>query len=286
MRNRFKELFTSLLVKIDWNLGLRETHDISLLSELNVYAQQSRNPILSEVEFFGMSQLDEDSIIQNIIGRIQSSDFEVSGSFVEFGVGDGLENNTLSLLMKGWRGIWVGNEKLNLEIPTTPEVRLKYVKDWVTLDTLKQRILPVIQEDIGLEPDLVSMDLDGNDYHFTEFLLKHGVKPKIWVQEYNANFGSEIEWVMPYNEKHSWRFTNYWGGSLKAFEKLFANYNYQLVACNYSGVNAFFVHQEYSKCFADVLGSSDSKFMPYKPWFFKTKQIRDRRTLLGVRQKS
>jgi len=49
------------------------------------------------------SQNDEDGIIQEIFSRIGAT----SKTFVEFGVGNGLENNTLTLLLKGWNGLWI-----------------------------------------------------------------------------------------------------------------------------------------------------------------------------------
>jgi hypothetical protein len=53
------------------------------------------------------SQCDEDGIIQEIFNRIGLK----SSIFIEFGVGNGLENNTLKLLLEGWSGLWIeGNE--------------------------------------------------------------------------------------------------------------------------------------------------------------------------------
>ena len=48
------------------------------------------------------SQCDEDGMIREIFRRIG----ETNKTFVEFGVGDGLENNTLALLFEGWVDWW------------------------------------------------------------------------------------------------------------------------------------------------------------------------------------
>src|SRR3954452_13783527 len=45
------------------------------------------------------SQHDEDGAIEEVFRRVGVTD----RYFVEFGVGDGLENNSLYLLLKGWR---------------------------------------------------------------------------------------------------------------------------------------------------------------------------------------
>ena len=55
------------------------------------------NKRLEPYGFKVYSQCDEDGIIQEIFKRIG----EESRTFVEFGVGDGLENNTVKLLLEG-----------------------------------------------------------------------------------------------------------------------------------------------------------------------------------------
>ena len=49
------------------------------------------------------SQADEDGIIREIFRRIG----EGNRTFLEIGAGNGLENNSLFLLMQGWRGAWI-----------------------------------------------------------------------------------------------------------------------------------------------------------------------------------
>ena len=56
------------------------------------------------------SQADEDGILETIFGRLGLS----QGSFVEIGCGNGLENNTHYLLLKGWRGVWVDGDPGNI----------------------------------------------------------------------------------------------------------------------------------------------------------------------------
>src|SRR5262245_41373742 len=58
------------------------------------------------LECFGFksySQYDEDGIIEEIFRRIGTT----NKRFIEFGVEDGLENNTLKLLLEGWGGLWI-----------------------------------------------------------------------------------------------------------------------------------------------------------------------------------
>src|SRR5262245_52344965 len=62
------------------------------------------NPLNAHSRRF-FSQNDEDGILLEILRRL-----EISGSFVflEFGVGDGTQCNTIILLGLGWRGLWIG----------------------------------------------------------------------------------------------------------------------------------------------------------------------------------
>src|SRR5699024_652937 len=56
------------------------------------------------------SQSDEDGILESIFARLG----EGGRSFAEFGCGNGLENNTHLLLLKGWRGVWIDGDPRNV----------------------------------------------------------------------------------------------------------------------------------------------------------------------------
>jgi len=58
---------------------------------------------------------------------------------LEFGVGDGTENNTLILLSIGWRGAWVGGENLAFDPDVNPK-RLFYKKEWVSHDNINELV--------------------------------------------------------------------------------------------------------------------------------------------------
>jgi hypothetical protein len=252
-----------------WKSGVLEHHDIVLRSYYLNLAAESKNPIHKDTFFGGFSQLDEYCIVTKILHRLPP----IPKSFVEFGVGTGTENNTLGLILDGWNGVWVGNEKLTIEVPDNVAGRdllgtVNYVRTWVDLQTL-QSLSSMLQD---LDPSLISMDLDGNDYHFTEYLLSSGLTPKIYVQEYNANFGPHIKWIMPYKEGHQWQLDTNWGASLAAYVALFQRYGYTLVACSLSGVNAFFVQNAFYEYFSDIPKNPELIFHSYTPWFSRTKQ--------------
>ena len=92
------------------------------------------------------------------------------------------------------------------------------------------------------EIDLLSVDIDGNDYHIINAISC--VKPRVIVTEYNARFNPPIAYCMEYDPTHSWQKDDSFGASLSFFEVKLAEKGYCLVGCNLSGVNAFFVRED------------------------------------------
>ena len=193
------------------------------------------------------SQNDEDGITLEILRRIGLLE---NGSFAEFGVDDGTENNTLVLKSLNWIGFWVGGEKLS-HLPTSAS-GFTYIQDWITSENIIQ-LTKRGAESLGIqELDLISLDLDGNDYYFVERLLAGGFLPKVFIVEYNAKFPPPIQWKISYDASHTWNRDEYFGASLSSFDGLFKKFGYQLVCCNVTGANAFFVKNEFMDLFEDI----------------------------------
>lgn len=221
----------------------------------------ARNPLLA----FGakvFSQNDEDGLIEEICRRVGLTG---PASFVELGVGDGAENNTLNLLVQGWRGVWLGGVAL---AGARLSERLRFRQCWIDRDSL----VPALREELAVlqvaQPDVASLDLDGNDWHFAQVMLEAGIRPALFVVEYNATFRPGTHWVMPYDATHQWDGSAYFGASLAAFQALFEAQGYRLVACNITGANAFFVRSEFDAAFADVPADWRALYMPanYLPY--------------------
>lgn len=184
------------------------------------------------------SQNGEDGIIAEIFRRISSTDC----FFVEFGIEDGLENNTRYLLEKqGWSGVWLEGspEKAAKASQTFADFPVRIFNSFIDRDNING-LFEAAQ--IPTEFDLLVIDLDGNDYWVWQALANYS--PRVVVIEYNASYLPEVEWIMPYNPAHHWDSTNYFGASLKALAELGQQKGYRLVACDSQGVNAFFVRQD------------------------------------------
>lgn len=226
--------------------------DISKLYDLFLSFQTTQRQHLhpNPLNRFGkrcFSQSDEDGITLEIIRRLQLD----KGKFIEVGVGDGRENNTLLLAALGWRGVWVGGEALSFELPANS--RLKFLNTWVNRENLLDIFSEGLQFLEGGPVDLLSLDLDGNDFYLIERLLQSGVRPKVFIVEYNAKFPPPVEFCIAYDPMHTWEGTDYFGASLTTFTKLFNQFDYTLVCCNsHSGANAFYVHNQFIGLFADV----------------------------------
>ena len=228
------------------NQGLVIIKDLLINNNYLMRQEKLKNPLNK----FGkkcFSQSDEDGILVEIIKRLDIK----QGTFAEFGVETGIENNTLILSALGWKGFWVGNEDLSYEI--TNEKKLKYKKEWITLKNIL-KITKELSESLNIkEIDIISLDLDGNDYHLTKELLLNKVNPKLFIVEYNSKFFPPIEFIIEYDDFNNWKGDDYFGASLQSFNNLFNKFNYSLICCNYhTGANAFFINNKYLDLFKDV----------------------------------
>lgn len=227
---------------------LKDIREFLLVNRIESTQKAHHNPLNS----FGkkcFSQSDEDGITLEIIRRMGLSNM---GTFAEFGVGDGTENNTLILKALGWKGFWVGGEDLSFGLKGN-DTDFAYLKSWITIDNILELTQQGQNKINSTALDVISLDLDGNDYYFVEALLSAKIHPKLFIVEYNSKFPPPIKWKISYDTEHQWQGDDYYGASLCSFVEIFEKFNYKLVCCNAAtGCNAFFVHQDYHALFADV----------------------------------
>jgi hypothetical protein len=207
------------------------------------------NPALFGYKVY--SQVDEDGIIQELFRRVPSDNLD--RTVIEIGCGDGLENNTHYLILKGYRGFWVDASERNIAHLTQGlclidgvRSRLKAVQRFVDIDNTSEIIAQACNFVGSEEPDLVSIDIDGNDL----FVLQRALtvcRPKFLCIEYNAKFPPPFAIAMTYNASHQWMGDDYHGVSLQMLCNTLADYT--LVTCNLSGANAFFARNDLSERF-------------------------------------
>lgn len=242
------------------NSNLRDLRNLTLESDLNDAIRESVNPLNK----FGrkvFSQSDEDGITLEIVRRLEI--MPSTGTFIELGVGNGLENNTLVLASLGWKGVWIGGEPLGFAHENLK--RMNYEMAWIKRSNVLELVRNGLNQIKSDHVDVLSIDLDGNDIYIAEELLCSNILPKIFIIEYNAKFPPPILFQIDYEEDFVWRRDDYFGASLQSMQKCFENYGYTLIACNLgTGSNCFFVRNEYVEKFLDIPREIEQIYVPPK----------------------
>ena len=254
--------------------ALQRRLDVQMEAYWAAKRDRSSNPLVKAGEKY-FSQSDEDGITLEICRRIGLE----GGCVLEFGVGDGLENNSLILLLGGWRAVWIGNEDLSIHIP--PGCRnLTFSKAWVTAENAATLVADALGADGLGAVNLLSIDLDGNDIYVLERLLATGLRPDVVIVEYNGKFPPPIRWRVGYDAGYRWDGSDYQGASLQAFADVLSARDYRLVCCALTGVNAFFIRRDHADRFADVPDTIETLFYPADyNWFVRRGHGVSKRTI-------
>lgn len=201
----------------------------------------------SRLEWSGFkvySQSDEDGIIQEIFRRIGIR----RRTFIEFGCETGQENNTRYLLEQGWRGLWIeGVPDYAGAIRWEQRERLASGQLRFTEAFVNRRTVNDLFREGGFtgEIDLLSVDIDSNDYHVFEAITV--VNPRVVVLEHNHAYAAGVDYVMPYDEAYRWDPAGDaapYGASVTSMAALAARKGYVLVGCGVCSANGFYVRRD------------------------------------------
>jgi hypothetical protein len=214
------------------------------------------------------SQNDEDGILFEIFRRLEIE----KGSFCEIGVENGLECNTLYMLHRGWRGIWLeGNPSQRDPIVNkfgslikTRRLSLR-VGAMITPTNVNEAILDTLRQmDLrGEDLDFLSVDIDGNDIHLWEAL---NIVPKVICIEYNAKFPPPLSKRPIFDISRMWQGTDFMGSSLSALNDVGRHKGYTLVGTNITGINAFFVRNDLVGKQFEPNSTPENLFNPPRYW--------------------
>ncbi len=231
-----------------------------LLARLN---EKKESKHLKDHEFKIFSQWGEDGIIQRLISVLAIK----NKTFIEFGVEDFFESNCRYLMMKdNWSGFVIDGSAHNIAKLKQSYFYWRYdlasLNAFITRENINDLLAKSgFGEDLGI----LSIDLDGNDYHILEAI--GFFKPRILICEYNAIFGAERAITIPYNagfvQSAAHYSTLYCGASLGALTRLAEKKGYSLVGTNTAGNNAFFVRNDLLNDQIEVL-SVEEAFTPSK----------------------
>lgn len=203
-------------------------------------------------EFSGFSQNGEDGIIDVLRSQLNIK----NRYFIEIGAADGIDNNSAWMLVaEKYNGIMVeGNPALS-NVANELIAGYSIGADVMNLFVSTENLVDIKKQALYLNPDVMSLDIDGNDYYIANKLFSLGFRPKIFVVEYNSVFGPEKSITIMYNKDFMLSKADknnlYYGVSIQGWRLFFEKVGYRFITVDQNGVNAFFVDE---KCF-------DSEFL-------------------------
>lgn len=208
----------------------------------------SNNNKLRENEWLKkIEKIKRDKSILHIEKEILEIVFEViegDNWCVEFGAEDGKQNNnTWNLLTnKGWSGVLIEADKkkfINLIENYKDINRVICFNRFVNFSGPNTIDNILSETKIPQSFDLLSIDIDGNDYHIWDSIKKY--TPKVVIIEFNPSFPNNVKFIQPKDMKIKQ------GSSYRSIVMLGNQKSYELIAV--TDINAIFVRKEYFHLF-------------------------------------
>lgn len=213
-------------------------YDKVIIKDISKYNQTEPNDIFHSHKKKIFSQLGEDGIIEYIFSIIKPK----YKYYVEFGGWDGINlSNTANLrINKGWKGLLLeGNKDKVMSMNNREEINLHH--EFITSKNINNLFK---KYNVPTSFDLLSIDIDSNDYYVWEKL--NDFRPTIVIVETNP--GIKNEYPLSALEdlsniyKQEGSTGNYFGANLHAFYNLANKKGYKLLTV--SKWNAFFIIDE------------------------------------------
>ena len=188
------------------------------------------------------TQFDETAKLTEVYNRIG---LEGQPTAIEISAGNGFEAcSTYFLSTCNWKCWWaekrddfINNIKSIYGKPVA-EKRLILMKHFFNKENINKLLA---QYEVPEEPDLLSIDIDSNDYWLWE---AYEGNARVIIIEYNPKIMPDHEWIMAYDPNRNFDKNDYHGASLKSLAILGEKKGYDLVSCTLSGANAIFVRKD------------------------------------------
>jgi hypothetical protein len=207
-------------------------------------------PAVRETGFRVFSQADEDGILLFLLAATGAD----SSRFVDIGAGDCVTSSNCANLAfnLGFHGLFVDADAGRIESgrrtytthPDTSTYPPRFVRAFVTRENVDDVVRGAGFEG---EIDVLSIDVDGNDYWIWEALTC--VSPAVVVIETHTEYRRE-DVLAPYRQDFDWRRMagdDLIGASPVAMTRLAERLGYRLVGGNRFGFNAFYVRGELAR---------------------------------------
>ena len=178
-------------------------------------------PSLQDTGFRCFSQFEEDGKLLFIFAALGIS----TGTFVDIGAADGINSNCANLALNfGWCGVFIDGDARN--ISRGIDFYGKHADSWayppkfVHAMVTREGINDILRDaSVPADVDLMSIDIDGNDYWVWDAI--ECIAPKIVIIETHVEFGAR-NIVVPYDRLYVYpgKHPDYHGASPKAMVKL------------------------------------------------------------------
>jgi hypothetical protein len=196
-----------------------------------------------------------------LIERALETIGERDGWCVEFGAWDGkfLSNTWTLITERGYRAALIEADRGRFEelrqnhFHRPGVIPIRRLVGWEGDDTLDAILADT---PVPREFDVLSIDIDGNDFHVWDALRDY--QPKVVVVEFNPTIPNAIDFVQPRD------LTVSQGSSLPAFVRLAREKGYGLVAA--TSINAVFVRDRYLERF-ELEDASIDALRPDQPTY-------------------
>lgn len=237
----FQNLFPftkSMILNYKKNKEFKKT-----LNKKKIIIQNKNNlDTINQFEFSITSQNNEDGLIEHIFSKIKNNQvfFEIGAEFNQ--------SNSINLIKKGWKGTLVDSD-----LKKCTDMK-NFLKKYFTSNKIKvlnrfidKKNLNLIIKDNNI--DFFSIDIDGNDYWVLKNLNTKNIK--VICAEYNPFFKTKSV-TIPYNLNFRYNYNFYYGASLIAIYKILKKKDFELIAIDSSGTNAFFIKKKFKNNFQSL----------------------------------
>lgn len=242
------------LIKLLYRIDLDSVSQQIQVMLLNQYELINKEiPIsqqaISSKGFRNYSQFEEDGIILFLLGSIGMGARKV----VEIGIGDGTECMATNLIVNhGFEGFLLEGNERNAKsarafFDSKKDCMLwppKILNAWVTRSNINELL-----QNLGVSGDieLLSLDIDGNDYYVWEAISV--IQPKLCIFETQDIIPSELSLTIPYEDNFNcWEKSeidqDFRSVSLLAMKKLSESKGYRLIGSHRFGFNVFFMRND------------------------------------------
>lgn len=237
----------------DYKLTMEQMQQVEIMNQYRLlFSITETTPNFRDTGFKVYSQFDEDGILLYIFSLIGFTNRKV----VEVCAGNGEECNTANLIINhSCHGLLFDGNKENVEHgvkfysqnPATMYYPPIFKNAWITKDNINTLLE---EEKFTGEIDLLSLDIDGNDYWVWKNLT--AINPRVFVCECHTIIPDNLSVTIPYNENFNYKSNDNYhkefrSASPLAMINLSKEKGYRLIAVNKYNFNHFYLREDVGK---------------------------------------